>query len=214
MPFGLEALPLHAMGLGVELMVRSAQSISDWPGAVTIMPDISGTALVLVVLGGLWLCLWQTRLRALGLVIAAAGLALAPAHERPDVLIERDGATAALRSQSGDLVFPPATAATYSVENWLLVDATTATLPRCRKTPPFVATRSAAWAGSRQDRCAYPPLRSLGRGLPHRRHRHCALRRVEKVPRRPCYCGQAQAQAWRRACPLYRWALYSHRYGD
>jgi competence protein ComEC len=132
MPFGLEALPLHAMSFGIELMVRTAHRIADWPGAVTIMPDISGTALVLIVLGGLWLCLWQTRLRALGLAIVATGLALAPAHERPDVLIERDGATAALRSQSGDLVFPPATAATYSVENWLLADGDdrdAATLP-------------------------------------------------------------------------------------
>jgi hypothetical protein len=37
-------------------------------------------------------------MRALGLVIAAAGLALAPAGQRPDVLIEREGATAALPS--------------------------------------------------------------------------------------------------------------------
>jgi competence protein ComEC len=35
---------------------------------------------------------------------------------------ERDGATAALRGGDGNLVFPPATAATYSVENWLLAD--------------------------------------------------------------------------------------------
>jgi competence protein ComEC len=70
----------------------------------------------------LWVCLWQTRTRALGLVIAAFGIALAPGSERPDVLIEREGATAALRSQSGNLVFPPATAASYSVDNWLLAD--------------------------------------------------------------------------------------------
>ena len=76
----------------------------------------------LIVLGGLWVCLWQTRARALGLVIVAFGIALAPASERPDVLIEREGATAALRSESGNLVFPPATAASYSVDNWLLAD--------------------------------------------------------------------------------------------
>jgi competence protein ComEC len=70
----------------------------------------------------LWLCLWQTRARALGLVIAALGLALAPPSSRPDVLIDRDGETAALRSTSGNLIFPPATAASYSVDNWLLAD--------------------------------------------------------------------------------------------
>jgi competence protein ComEC len=96
--------------------------VGSWPGAVSILPQISGLALVLIVLGGLWLCLWQTRARALGLVIAACGIALAPQSHRPDVLIERNGETAALRSEAGSLVFPPATAANYSAENWLLAD--------------------------------------------------------------------------------------------
>ncbi|MGH6736308.1 MAG: ComEC/Rec2 family competence protein [Methyloceanibacter sp.] len=122
MPFGLEAWPLYAMGFGIELMVGTGRWVASWPGAVSILPRISGTALALIVLGGLWLCLWRTRMRALGLVIAALGLVLAPASNRPDVLIEREGATAALRSDGGNLVFPPATAATYSVENWLLAD--------------------------------------------------------------------------------------------
>ena len=110
------------MGLGIELMVGAGEWVASWPGAVTILPAISGSGLVLIVLGGLWVCLWQTRTRALGLVIAAFGIALAPASERPDILIEREGATAALRSASGNLVFPPATAANYSVDNWLLAD--------------------------------------------------------------------------------------------
>ena len=38
------------------------------------------------------------------------------------MLIERNGETAALRSEAGSLVFPPATAASYSAENWLLAD--------------------------------------------------------------------------------------------
>ena len=122
MPFGLEAWPLRAMGLGIELMVGAGEWVASWPGAVTILPRISGFSLALIVLGGLWLCLWRTRTRALGLVIAASGLALAPGGERPDILIEREGATAALRSESGNLVFPPATAASYSVDNWLLAD--------------------------------------------------------------------------------------------
>ena len=77
---------------------------------------------MLIVLGGLWLCLWQTRTRALGLVIAGAWPCSCAAATRPDVLIDRDGETAALRSESGSLIFPPATAAGYSVDNWLLAD--------------------------------------------------------------------------------------------
>ena len=122
MPFGLETWPLLAMGFGIGLMVDAAQWVAAWPGAVSILPRISGTALALIVLGGLWLCLWQTRMRALGLVIIALGLMVAPSGNRPDVLIEREGDIAALRSTSGNLVFPPATAASYSADNWLLAD--------------------------------------------------------------------------------------------
>ena len=122
MPFGLEAWPLRAMGYGIELMVAVATWVTSWPGAVSVLPRMSGTALALIVFGGLWLCLWRTRMRSFGLAIVALGLLLAPAREWPDVLIEREGKTAALRSGNGDLVFPPATAATYSVENWLLAD--------------------------------------------------------------------------------------------
>ena len=98
MPFGLEAWPLYAMGFSIELMVGIGEWVASLAGAVTVLPSISGTALLLV-LGGLWLCLWQTRTRAFSLVIIAAGLALAPQANRPDVLIERDGAIAALRSE-------------------------------------------------------------------------------------------------------------------
>jgi competence protein ComEC len=122
MPFGFEAWPLYVMGLGIELMVGAAKEVASWPSAVSILPRISGTALALMVLGGLWLCLWRTRMRAAGLIIIALGIAIAPAGKRADILVERDGAVAALRSGSGNLVFPPATAASYSVENWLLAD--------------------------------------------------------------------------------------------
>jgi len=122
MPFGLEYWPLQAMGAGIESMVATGEWVASWPGAVSILPQISGLALVLIVLGGLWLRLWQTQARAFGLVIAACGLALAPQSKRPDVLIERNGELAALRSTSGNLVFPPATAASYSADNWLLAD--------------------------------------------------------------------------------------------
>jgi competence protein ComEC len=122
MPLGLEIWPLRAMGFGIDLMVDVGRWVAGWPGAVSVFPTISGAALVLMVLGGLWLCLWRSNARAFGLVIAAVGLAFAPASKRPDALIDRNGATAALRSDAGNLVFPPATAAGYSVDNWLLAD--------------------------------------------------------------------------------------------
>jgi competence protein ComEC len=122
MPLGLEYWPLQAMGYGIELMVATGQWVASWPGAISVLPSISGAALLLMVLGGLWLCLWQTRMRAFGLVIAACGLALAPIGTRPDILIDRDGKTVALRGEGNSLALPPATRTDYSTENWLLAD--------------------------------------------------------------------------------------------
>ena len=122
MPLGLEYWPLQAMGYGIDLMVATGQWVASWPGAVSVLPSISGAALLLMVLGGLWFCLWQTRMRTFGLVIAACGLALAPVGTRPDILIDREGRTVALRDEGNSLALPPATRKDYSTENWLLAD--------------------------------------------------------------------------------------------
>ena len=75
LPFGLEAWPLQVMGLGIDLLVAIGKWVASWPGAVSVLPSISGhRARCCMVLGGLWLCLWQTRWRALGLVIAGLRL--------------------------------------------------------------------------------------------------------------------------------------------
>ena len=122
MPFGLEGWPLWVMGLGIGLLVATGKWVASWPGAVSILPSISGTALLLMVLGGLWFCLWQTRWRALGLIVIAAGLLVSGGGKRPNVMIERDGRSVALRADDGSLALPPATRASYSVDHWLLAD--------------------------------------------------------------------------------------------
>jgi competence protein ComEC len=120
MPLRLEFWPLQIMGLGIDLLVATGKWVASWPGAVSVLPSISGPALLLLVLGGLWLCLWQTRWRALGLVFAALGLLVSGEGKRPDLLIERDGRNVAMRTADGSLALPPSTRSNYSVENWLL----------------------------------------------------------------------------------------------
>jgi competence protein ComEC len=122
MPFGLEAWPLQVMGLGIDLLMATGKWVASWPGAVSILPSIPGIALLLMAIGGLWLCLWQTQWRALGLVIIAAGLLVSGEGTRPDVMVERNGRSVALRGDDGALALPPATRANYSVDHWLLAD--------------------------------------------------------------------------------------------
>jgi competence protein ComEC len=119
MPFGAEAAPLWLMGLGIEGMVWCAYAVADLPGAVGRIPAIPEVAFALMVMGGLWFLLWRTRWRVIGLTLAAAGLAVAPALPRPDILIGRDGHLVAIRTADERLSALPVSGSTYELQRWL-----------------------------------------------------------------------------------------------
>lgn len=121
MPFGLEALPLMAMAHGLERLVAVAKMVAGWDGAVIHVAAMTTLSLALLTAGGLWLCLWRTRWRAAGIVIAALGLLAAPGGPRPDLLLDRDGKLHAVRDSSGSLATVGARSR-YSLEQWLLAD--------------------------------------------------------------------------------------------
>ena len=117
------ALLLDAIGWGrplwflcsaaIDLLLSLAHHVSSARGAVALMPSMPAWTLAAMVAGGLWLCLWTTRIRLLGLIpvaIGAAGAALAPS---PDLLVTGDGPHLAvvergtpliLRDRAGDYV--------------------------------------------------------------------------------------------------------------
>lgn len=99
MPFGLEAPPLWLMGLGIDAMTWTAYKVAALPGAVTRIPAIPTAAFALMVIGGLWTCLWQTRLRWLGVVPFLAGLGIAPFRQAPDVYVGREGNLVVVRGE-------------------------------------------------------------------------------------------------------------------
>ena len=123
MPFGLEVLPLWVMGQGIDAMTAIAQRVARLPGAVGYIPAIPTVAFGLMVVGGLWLCLFRTRLRLAGLALIAAGLGAAPFRERPDILVGRDGALVAVRTASGVLSSLPARGGAFELTRWLEFEA-------------------------------------------------------------------------------------------
>ncbi len=102
MPLEAGALLLDVVGLGAPLWWLTgpvAQAAArarphgrlPHPGAVAMLPSMPGWAFGLMLAGGLWLCLWTTRLRLLGLVPVAIGAIAAWAAPAPDVLVTGDG---------------------------------------------------------------------------------------------------------------------------
>ena len=119
MPLGWEAAALTPMGWGTEALIAVAETVAGWPGSATIVPLLPLWGLVLVALGGLWLCLWQRGWRVLGLAPVAAGLLTMTLHRPPDVLITGDGRLMAVREPHGELSLSSDRVARFSAGIWL-----------------------------------------------------------------------------------------------
>jgi competence protein ComEC len=123
MPLEASALLLDVAGWGKPLwllcgasidgLLRLAQSVASARGAVALLPSMPSWAFGLMIVGGIWVCLWTTRMRILGVVpfvVGAVGAALSPS---PDLLVTGDGRHLAvvsdgtrllLRERAGDYV--------------------------------------------------------------------------------------------------------------
>ncbi|MCL6682403.1 ComEC/Rec2 family competence protein [Sphingomonas alba] len=103
-----------ATGWAIDQLLALAHWVAGMKGAVATLPTMPVAAFSTMVAGGLWLCLWNARVRLLGLVPIALGAAGAIAAPAPDLLITgdgrhlavvgADGRPAMLREKSGDFV--------------------------------------------------------------------------------------------------------------
>src|SRR6185369_6975782 len=112
-PIGISTPFWWLSGLSIDLLLALAHAVGSAKGAVALLPSMPQWAFAGMVGGGVWLGLWTTRWRMLGLVpiaIGALGAALAPT---PDLLITGDGRHLAvvdhgvpyiLRDRTGDYV--------------------------------------------------------------------------------------------------------------
>ncbi len=102
-PFGLEWLPLMIMDLAIDVVMAAAEMVASRPYAVFRYPTPPTIFLVLIVLGGLWLCLWHGRWRYLGMLAIAVGIGSAGAARVPDIFAESSGKLVAVRDPDGGL---------------------------------------------------------------------------------------------------------------
>ena len=122
MPFGLEVLGLKPMGWGIDGMTWCANAVGSLPGAVGHIREIPTIAFALMLAGGVWLALWQTRVRLLGAALVLVGLIVAPWMPRPDILVGQKGELVAVREPSGKLAALPAKGSKYDLDRWLEYD--------------------------------------------------------------------------------------------
>ncbi|SET05474.1 ComEC/Rec2 family competence protein [Oceanicella actignis] len=121
-PLGAAGPALWAMGEGIGVILHVARLAAQMPDAVRPVVAPPEGALALIALGGLWLCLWRTRMRLGGAAALAAGLAMwAQGGDRPELLIAPEGQAIGLMGPEGRAV-DRARGAGYAIETWLARD--------------------------------------------------------------------------------------------
>lgn len=117
-PFGLEALGLWAMGLGLRWILWVADTVANLDGARGFVPGPGPWVLPLLSLGFLFVLLWQGRARFAGLASMALAFALWYTAERPALLIADTGALVGVMTPDGRALSKPRGAG-FVAKNWL-----------------------------------------------------------------------------------------------
>lgn len=150
MPFGAEGFALDAMGLGIDAILWIAGSVASLPGAMILIPAMTGSSLVLMVLGGLWLCLWRQGWRWYGLPAIGLGVALIPFAPRPDLLLTADGELVAVREADGGLTVSSGRRNKFEAEQWQQRDGS-------KEVPPVWRAGEGVWLTCEFALCRYVP---------------------------------------------------------
>jgi competence protein ComEC len=119
MPIGLDFIPLHLAGLGIDWMVAAAHWTSSLDGAVLNLPAFAPLGLLFLVIGGLFLCFGLHYVRLLSVPFFIAGVVAALITPRPDILISAKADLIAVRDEAGRLVVSTRRKDKYAAENWL-----------------------------------------------------------------------------------------------
>lgn len=122
LPLGLADVPLAIMGWGLQGVTKSAAWIATMPYANLVVGQFNLAALLLLTLGGLWLALWQTRLRWGGIAFIIVGLLVAQVGAVPVVLVHSEGRVA-VRGDGGALYVERTPAKGMVLEQWTLAFA-------------------------------------------------------------------------------------------
>jgi competence protein ComEC len=107
MPFGLEQVGLIPMGWGIDATIWIARWVSGLPGNLWPTPRLPMSGLVLIVLGGLWLCIWHGRWRIWGVAGIAAGFAAMLLTRPPNIVLADFGRLLAARAADGGYYVAP-----------------------------------------------------------------------------------------------------------
>ena len=103
MPFGLDKIFLQALGFGINLVNQITEYVSSLPNAALYVPSMPHWGLMLIVIGGLWLMLWQAKWKYFGIIGIVLGLLSIMTTDTPDIIIGPQAKAVAFKNPQGEL---------------------------------------------------------------------------------------------------------------
>lgn len=117
-PLGFAGWVLPLLKAGIASMVAIAGWVVQLPHAIIDLPPLSTAAVVCIALGGLWLCLWQTRWRLFGVVPITIGCLSLFLYQAPDMVISADGKKIAIRTSNNDVAMLRGQRSGFTQDDW------------------------------------------------------------------------------------------------
>ncbi|WNJ98508.1 ComEC/Rec2 family competence protein [Thalassospiraceae bacterium LMO-JJ14] len=118
MPFGLETVPLQMMCTGIDLILSSARYLASLPGATVDLAAPPLWSLCIMVLSGLWMCLWTGRWRLYALPLLMIGFCGSVFSAQPDIIIDGQGRLIAVLHEQGAFLTSSGRKARFESEDW------------------------------------------------------------------------------------------------
>ena len=119
MPLGLDVLPLKLVGWGIGLINNITAYVAALPNSGYQVLSMPTWGFALIILGGLWLCLWNMPWRKWGFVVILVGVLSIFTVKTPDVMVDNEASLLAVKDEQGDLVILPARGNNFTKQMWL-----------------------------------------------------------------------------------------------
>lgn len=116
---GVAYYPLQVVGWGIGLINDITAWVSALPYAGFRVMSFPLWGFLLIVLGGLWLCLWERSWRCFGFLPIILGILSVFCVQKPDVLYDASGKNLAVLDRRGNLVVMPTRGQDFVKSVWL-----------------------------------------------------------------------------------------------
>ena len=119
MPFGLDVIPLKLVGWGIGLINDITAYVAALPNSGYQVLSMPTWGFALIIMGGLWLCLWNMPWRKWGIIAIIVGFLSIFTVKTPDVMVDNEASLLAVKDEEGDLVILPARGNYFTKQMWL-----------------------------------------------------------------------------------------------